>query len=191
MKVYKEIDLKWIKDLRSGAVCIHPTDTAWALSCSAFSKKGVLRLNDICKNDKFSPPTILIDSVARLKKYVYRLHPRIETLLSYHHRPLILLFSEIKMLPTHLLDDKGCAALCIVHDHRIKKLIKSLNQPLIYCSVKTNSTELQTKLYCIADEIKEKVNFVYHPSGALFNQTDTGRPPVIANVDENGNLLFV
>lgn len=192
MRIHKSIEIEWIKSLRSGALIIHPTDTSWAIGASAFSRIGLERIKEFntqtSKNG--STPNLLVDSINRLKKHVYQLHPRIETLLSYHHRPLSILYQEIKMLPTHLLDEKGCAEICIVQDHRIKKLIQVLNYPIVYCPIKAASDKLETRLQRIPKKLKESVDFIYHPSGPLFNSSDMGKAPVVAHLDGDGNLLF-
>jgi len=192
MKIYKTIETNWVRSLRSGAMLIHPTDTSWAIGTSAFSKKGFKTLSNLNSESTTNntPPTILIDSILHLKKYVYQLHPRVETMLSYHHRPISILYSEIKCCPTYLLNADGCAALCIVQDPRIKKLIQKLKYPIIYNPIKSQSNVLQTSMQSIPNQLKNKTDFIYHPNGPLFNATDVGKPAVVANVDDQGNLLF-
>ncbi len=190
MKIYKKVDQKWIVKVQSGAVFLHPTDTTWAISSSAFSNKGYQNLQIITKKYSTEPTTLLVDSIPRLKKYIYQLHPRIETLLSFHHRPITLLFKEIKMLPTHLLDQNGYAAICMVQDKRIKKMINTLNHPLIYKPLKVSPDSYVSTIDKIQSEIKENSDFIYHPSGHLFNQPDVGKPPVMARVETDGGLIF-
>jgi len=190
MKIYKKVDEKWVLKVQSGAVFLHPTDTTWAISSSAFSSKGYQNLQLITKEQFNEPTTILVDSIPRLKKYIYQLHPRVETLLSFHHRPITLLFREIKMLPSHLLDHNGFAAICMVQDKRIKKMINILNHPLIYKPLKTSLNSYATTIDMIQSKIKENSDFIYHPSGHLFSQPDVGKPPVIARVKTDGGLLF-
>jgi L-threonylcarbamoyladenylate synthase len=192
MRIHKSIELDWIKSLRSGALLIHPTDTSWAVGASAFSRIGLERLKKFeSKNFKDkATPTLLVDSINRLKKHVYQLHPRVETLLNYHHRPLSILYEEVKMLPTHLLDEKGCAEICIVQDHRMKKIIHMLNYPLIYSPIETDSGKLQTRLQLIPKKVKESVDFIYHPSGSIFDSSDIGKPAVVAHIDDEGILTF-
>lgn len=190
MKIYKKLDQKWIEEVHAGAVFLHPADTSWAISSSAFSQKGYLKLQSLTKSYSSERTTLLVDSIHRLKKYVYQLHPRIETLLSYHHRSLTLLFKDIKMLPTHLLDQNGCAAISLIHDKKIKNLINSLNQPLISKPLQIAANSYATSLDHVQVQVKEDSDFIYHPSGPIFNQPDIGKPSVMASVNKDGELFF-
>lgn len=190
MKIYKKLDQKWVNEVHAGAVFLHPADTSWAISSSAFSQKGYLNLQRITKSYSSERTTLLVDSIHRLKKYVYQLHPRIETLLAYHHRPLTLLFKDIKMLPAHLLDQNGSAAICLAHDTRLKKLIYNLNQPLISKPIQIAANSFATSLDHVQGQVKEDSDFIYHPSGPIFNQPDIGKPSVMAKVNMEGELSF-
>jgi len=190
MKVYKIIDKTWINKIRSGAVFLHPSDTVWGITCAAFSKKGYDKLQTLKQENSPNHVTLLVDSIPQLKRYVYQLHPRIETLLSFHNRPITLLFKEIKMLPTHILTKDGFAAISLVHDHRIKKMIQATKQPLIYMPIKTQPHSYAVSLESIPLHLRENVDFIYHPKGPLFCQPDVGKPSVVAKVNEGGGLIF-
>ncbi len=55
----------------------------------------------------FSEPVIWMSSLEQWKSFVPHLHPRVETLLFYHQRPLVVHCREWLGLPDLLADSKG------------------------------------------------------------------------------------
>ena len=77
-----------IRTLENDGVLLHATDTVWGLACSSLSKSGIDKIYEIKKREKSKPILMLVDSVEMLKKHVPHIHPRIETLLQFHKKPL-------------------------------------------------------------------------------------------------------
>ena len=83
---------KAIKVMTDGGVILYPTDTIWGIGCDATKAEAIDKIYDLKQRERSKPFIILVDSVSMLKKYVAHLHPRLETLLFHHLRPLTIVF---------------------------------------------------------------------------------------------------
>jgi L-threonylcarbamoyladenylate synthase len=190
MNIVTKLEKTWTQKVKSGYICLHPSDTLWVYSTSAFSRRGYQNLIESTSDLSDDPISIIVDSIPHLKKYVYNLHPRIETLLHYHDRPLTLLYKQVKMLPEHLLTKEGLAPIGITHDEHLKKLIDNIKQPLIYRPLRLSLDSYATSLKEIPDVLRKRATVIYHPDGHVFKQSDVGKPAVVGQFDREGTLVF-
>ncbi len=190
MKIYKKLDSEWIKTMRRGSVLLHPTDTIWGLGASAFSKKGFDKIYSLKGRDRSKPLVLLIDSIDRLKKYVHKIPPRIETLLFYNERPLTLIYSDVTMLPEHILAPDGSIAIRIVQKAVVRDLITELDQPILSTSANISDADFPKSFEDVTGEIKNGVDMIFHPDLPPADPEDA-QPSVIARFDNEGQLSFL
>ena len=75
-------------------------------------------------------PEVLVSDLDMLRSMVPGLHPRLETLLAYHRRPLSILIERHTGVPLILRDERGRAVFRITPDPVCRQLIERLNTPL-------------------------------------------------------------
>ena len=66
-----------------------------------------------------------------LKQYITELHPRIETLLFYYERPIIVLGKSTRHFPAEILGIHNKLAITITRDPLCLSLIHAIKGPLI------------------------------------------------------------
>ena len=67
----KEQDIKnAVEVLRRGGVILYPTDTVWGIGCDATNAEAVKRVYEIKQRDDSKALICLVDSDARLQRYV-------------------------------------------------------------------------------------------------------------------------
>ncbi len=67
----QEQDIKnAIEVMRKGGVILYPTDTVWGIGCDATNAEAVKRVYDIKQRDDSKALICLVDSDARLQRYV-------------------------------------------------------------------------------------------------------------------------
>ena len=67
----REEDIKKaVEVLRKGGVILYPTDTVWGIGCDATNAEAVKRVYDIKQRDDSKALICLVDSDARLQRYV-------------------------------------------------------------------------------------------------------------------------
>jgi len=91
---------KIVDVLTTGGLVLYPTDTIWGIGCDATQQEAVQKIFDLKKRPNDKPFVLLVDSIEMLKNYVEHIHPRIETLLMYHTKPLTVVYDQAKNLPT-------------------------------------------------------------------------------------------
>ena len=119
--------------LNNKGTVLLPVDGIWGLACTAGNELGINKITNINPQKNNLHFEILVSDIGMLKKMVSHLHPRIETLLVYHERPLKIYFPNFKALPDNILNVTP-VYFRLVKDHFIQRLIVQLSQPLFICS---------------------------------------------------------
>jgi L-threonylcarbamoyladenylate synthase len=117
--------------LGEGALLLFPTDATWCIGCDAGNEAAIVRLRQLRGCSAEDPVTLLAAAVPMLKKYVPDLHPRIETLLLYHVRPLTILYDHCQALPAAALSSGGSAAFRVPHDAYCQALLEAFGRPVV------------------------------------------------------------
>ena len=66
----KEDIKKAVEVMRKGGVILYPTDTVWGIGCDATNAEAVKRVYEIKRRDDSKALICLVDSDARLQRYV-------------------------------------------------------------------------------------------------------------------------
>jgi len=174
--------------LRTDGIILYPTDTIWGIGCDATNETAVKKIYDLKKRELSKPFVLLVDSLEMLKEYVHQVHPRIETLLSFHQRPLTVVYNQAKNLPPISASDAGSVAIRVVQDAFCKQLIGAFGKPLISTSANISTEPFPANFGEVSSAIIEGVNYV-----VKFRQDEKtmGEPSVVVKVEENGELVFL
>lgn len=175
-----------ISILNEGKIILYPTDTNWGLGCDALNENSIKRIYEIKKTVPEKPFDVLVSDLDMLKSYVKEIHPRIETLLAYHERPLTVIFKTRKKIPG-LLKHEGKAAIRIVKDDIIAQFIRQFGRPIVSTPANTLSESAPQKFDDISDRIKSQADYIFH-----YKRDKTGSDisSVIASYSKNGKLKF-
>lgn len=117
--------------LENGGLLLYPTDTIWAIGCDATNEEAINRVLALKQWDYSEPFVLLVSSIEMLKDYVERIHPRVETLLVFHERPLTIIYDRAKQLPKNALAMDGSVALRVTKDEFCRSLIENFGKPLV------------------------------------------------------------
>lgn len=177
-----------IKTLRNGGLILFPSDTTWALGCDATNPAAIRRLRALKNRSAAQPFIILADSVDMLKNYVRHVHPRIETLLYFHQRPLTIVYDEPIGLPADVLSPEGGAAIRVVQDDFCRSFIQALGRPVIATTPCRDAQPVPRHFGEIQSDILTGVDWV-----AKHRQKDRQFEPlsVIARLDPHEELEFL
>ena len=117
--------------LENGGLLLYPTDTIWTIGCDATNEEAINRVFALKHWDHSEPFVLLVSSIGMLKDYVERIHPRVETLLVFHERPLTIIYDRAKQLPKNALAKDGSVALRVTKDEFCRSLIENFGKPLV------------------------------------------------------------
>ena len=177
-----------IEVLENDGVIIYPTDTIWGLGCNVFSQKAIEKIYKIKERVPDNPFVLLVSSIDMAKNYIERIHPRIETLLSYHEHPLTVVFPKAKNLPSFATAKNGSVAMRITNEIFSKTVIDLLGFPLVSTSANISGRPFPNCFEEIEPDLLEKVDYICKHGR---NNPDLASPSVIITYKEDGELIFL
>jgi L-threonylcarbamoyladenylate synthase len=173
--------------LRRGGVILYPTDTVWAMGCDASNADAVARIHEIKRLNTQKGLVVLVSDVPMLRQYA-TVHPRIQTLLAYHERPLTIIYEECQGVASAVTAKDGSLAVRLTRDPFCKNLITLLDVPLVATTANVDGEKIPLTYGEISSDILEAVDMV-----VKYKQDD--REPkelsVIARMNEDEELDFI
>ncbi len=178
-----------IKELLDhGLIMLCPTDTIWGLSCDAFNPEAVSKIYKIKQRDLDKSCILLVNSIAQSKKYITNFHPRIETLLSFHKKPLTVIHQASQNLPKHLTHEDGTIAIRITSHPLLKEVITMLGRPIISTSANIQGKASPKYYNEISDRIRKKVDYICYTGR---EESPNIPPSTIIKYSQDGELFFI
>jgi L-threonylcarbamoyladenylate synthase len=187
MDFFYEVD-KVIETIRNDGLILFPTDTVWKVGCDAtniLAIERVKRLTQVAPGGNF---TLLVNDLQMLKRFVGILHPRLETLLVYHQRPLTVLYDQPQNLPAELLDADDSIAIRITMDNFCQQLISRFGKPILSVSANVAGKPYPKYFGAISSEIIEGVDYVVRHRQKDKNE---GEHSVLVRLSEDAELVVV
>jgi len=174
--------------LAQGGLILLPTDTIWGIGCDACNTNAVEKVFDLKQRDRSKPFILLADSVAMVKKYVHQVHPRIDTLLMYHQRPLTVIYEQARNLPSNVIAQDGSVAFRVPQDAFCRALIQSYGRPIVATSANISNEPFPAKFGEISSAVIQGVDYVIKNPRKEEIATE---PSVIVRLDKRGELEFI
>lgn len=189
MYLLRDDILEIVRILDNGGLICYPTDTIWGIGCDATNTTAIERLNQLRGSRPEQGYIILVASMDMLHRYVPKLHPRIETLLSYHTRPLTLVYERVSPeLPKALFAPDGTLGIRVVKDPFCEQLIARLDRPIVSTAACKAGFPYPPTFGGISSEILGGVDYV-----VKYRQDDKEpyEPSPVAKMDRHQELDFL
>ncbi len=182
-----EID-KAVFTLQEGGTLLFPTDTIWGIGCDACNAEAVSKVYELKQRDLSKPFVLLADSIDMIKHYVSHVHPKIETLLSYHVRPLTVVYDRAKGLAPNAIGEDGSVAIRIPLEPFCHSVVKAFGKPVVATSANVSNEPFPTDYESISPIIKKGVNYILK---ARKKQLEFEQPSPIVKLSRRGELVFI
>lgn len=179
---------RFCKVLAVGGLILFPTDTIWGIGCDATNAEAVEKIYKLKKRDRNKPLITIVDSLGMLKEYVNHIHPKIETLLHYHDRPLTVIYEKGTNLAENVLEKDGSAAIRLVKEPLCQWIISSYGKPLVATSANISGEVFPQNFGEISSDILEGVDYVIK---AKQGEKTRHLPSQIVTLGEDGELDFI
>ncbi|MBR4920283.1 MAG: threonylcarbamoyl-AMP synthase [Prevotella sp.] len=189
----KEQDIKnAVEVLRKGGVILYPTDTVWGIGCDATNEEAVKRVYDIKQRDDSKAMICLVDSDARLQRYVRQVPEvawqLIDSLKETDSKPTTLILDGAVNLAKNLIAEDGSIALRITNEPFSKELCYRFQKALVSTSANI-SGEPAAQNYCDIDpRIIEAVDYV---CWSRRQEHKPHQPSSIIRLKENGEVAII
>lgn len=177
-----------VATLQEGGLLLFPTDTIWAVGCTIHDVPAVIRLQRLIQHNPDEPMTILVNSLDMLRQYVKHLHPRLETLLVYHVRPLTIVYDKGKNLHSTITGKTGNIAVRLTTDDYCKALISELGHPIVAMGASVENEQFPPNFGAISSTILEGVDHV-----VKYRQEEKSmqEPSVMVKLSKKSELIFL
>ncbi|MEL6719633.1 MAG: Sua5/YciO/YrdC/YwlC family protein [Bacteroidota bacterium] len=177
-----------ISALDHGGLILFPTDTIWGIGCDAYSAEAIQKMYEFKNRDASQSFILLVDSIEMLKNYVKHLHPKLETLMVHHVRPLTVVYDRVKNLPKNAVDSNGNIAIRIAQDDYCRYLIRTLGRPIFTVAASISDELLPNNFSEISKTIKKQVDYI---SKHRQNELTLNEPSVMVKLSPRGELIFL
>ena len=161
----RELDIKnAVEVLRKGGVILYPTDTVWGIGCDASNAEAVKRVYDIKQRDDSKALICLVDSDARLQRYVRQVPDvawqLIDSLQDSDAKPTTLILDGAVNLAPNLIAEDGSIALRITNEPFSKELCYRFQKALVSTSANISGEPAAQNFCDIDPRIVEAVDYV-------------------------------
>ncbi len=174
--------------LQSGKLLLYPTDTIWGIGCDATNSDSIERIGDLKRRHESKSYVILVSNIDMLNEYVQSIHPRLETLLMHHNRPLTIIYNNPVGLPKEVMADDGSAAIRVVKDAFCQAMIEKFKKPIVSTSANVSGEPYPSDFGKISSEIIGGVDYVVKHRR---KDRTVAEPSVIARMAENEELEII
>lgn len=149
-----------VETMRKGGVILYPTDTVWGIGCDATNPEAVAKVYKIKQRDDSKALICLVDSDARLQRYVRKVPNVAWDLLECADKPTTVILDGAVNLAENLIAEDGSIALRITKEPFSKELCFRFQKAIVSTSANI-SGEPAAQNYCDIDhKILEAVDYV-------------------------------
>ena len=161
----KEEDIKKaVEVLRKGGVILYPTDTVWGIGCDATNAEAVKRVYEIKQRDDSKALICLVDSDARLQRYVRQVPDvawqLIDSIKEGDVKPTTIILDGAVNLAPNLIAEDGSIALRITNEPFSKELCYRFQKALVSTSANISGEPAAQNYGDIDPVLIEKVDYV-------------------------------
>lgn len=179
---------KAVEVMRAGGVILYPTDTVWGIGCDATNAEAVKRIYEIKRRDDSKAMICLVDSEARLSRYVRHVADVTWDMIELATKPLTIIFDGATGLAPNLIAEDGSVGMRVTREEFSKELCYRMQKPVVSTSANISGEETPRKFSEISEEIKNAVDYVVNYSR---QGKEKHKPSSIIKMKENGEFTII
>lgn len=189
----REQDIKnALQVLRMGGVILYPTDTVWGIGCDATNSEAVKRVYEIKERQDSKALICLVDSDARLQRYVRRVPDvawqLIDSLQDSDAKPTTLILDGAINLAENLIAEDGSVALRITQEAFSKELCYKFQKALVSTSANISGQPAAQNYQDIDPVLLERVDYV---CWTRRQEHKPHKPSSIIRLREDGEVTII
>ncbi len=157
----QEQDIKnAVEVLRRGGVILYPTDTIWGIGCDATNAEAVRRVYEIKQRDDSKALICLVDSDARLQRYVRNVPDVAWQLIDCVVKPTTLILDGAVNLAPNLIAADGSIGIRITQEPFSHELCYRFQKAIVSTSANISGETPAQNYRDIDPRIIEQVDYV-------------------------------
>lgn len=146
--------------LSAGGIILYPTDTIWGIGCDATNEKAVQRVYELKRRSDNKAMLVLLDSDAKLDRYVSDVPDIAWDLIRLADKPLTIIYSNAKNLAPSLLAEDGSVGIRVTNEEFSQKLCERFRRPLVSTSANVSGEPSPANFGEISETIKKGVDYI-------------------------------
>ena len=179
---------KAVEVMKKGGVILYPTDTVWGIGCDATNADAVAKVYAIKHRDDSKALICLVDSDARIQRYVRNVPEVAWNLLELAEKPTTVILDNAVNLAPNLIAEDGSIAMRIPRESFSKELCYRFQKPIVSTSANI-SGEPAAQNYC--DISEELINAVDYVCWSRRQEHKPHTPSSIIKLSENGEVKII
>lgn len=177
-----------IEVMKQGGVILYPTDTVWGIGCDATNAEAVEKVYKIKKRDDSKALICLVDSDARLQRYVRNVPNVAWDILDIATKPTTIILDGAINLAPNLIAEDGSIALRITKEPFSHELCYRFQKPLVSTSANISGEPPAANYNDISQELLDAVDYV------CFSRRQEHKPHTpssIIKLKEDGEVTII
>lgn len=177
-----------IEVMKQGGVILYPTDTVWGIGCDATNAEAVAKVYKIKKRDDSKALICLVDSDARLQRYVRNVPNVAWDILDIATKPTTIILDGGINLAPNLIAEDGSIALRITKEPFSHELCYRFQKPLVSTSANISGEPAAANYNDISQELIDAVDYV------CFSRRQEHKPHTpssIIKLKEDGEVTII
>ena len=179
---------KAVEVLRKGGVILYPTDTVWGIGCDATNSEAVKRVYDIKQRDDSKALICLVDSDARLQRYIRKVPDVAWQLLDCCDKPTTVILDGAVNLAENLVAEDGSVGIRITQEPFSKELCFRFQKALVSTSANISGEPAAQNYPDIDPKIIEAVDYV---CWSRRQEHKPHKPSSIIKLTEDGQVTII
>ena len=179
---------KAVEVLRKGGVILYPTDTVWGIGCDATNSEAVKRVYDIKQRDDSKALICLVDSDARLQRYIRKVPDVAWQLLDCCDKPTTVILDGAVNLAENLIAEDGSVGIRITQEPFSKELCFRFQKALVSTSANISGEPAAQNYPDIDPKIIEAVDYV---CWSRRQEHKPHKPSSIIKLTEDGQVTII
>ncbi len=179
---------KAVEVLKNGGVILYPTDTVWGIGCDATNAEAVAKVYAIKKRDDSKALICLVDSDARLQRYVRQVPNIAWDLIDAAVKPTTVILDGAVNLAPNLVADDGSIALRITNEPFSRQLCYRFQKAIVSTSANISGEPAAQNYQDISQELLDSVDYVCF---SRRNEHKPHTPSSIVKLGPTGEVTII
>ena len=160
-KMTRQEDIqKAVEVMRKGGIIIYPTDTVWGIGCDATNPEAVAKIYKIKHREDSKALVCIVDSDARLQRYVRNVPDVAWQLIDAVVKPTTLILDGAVNLAPNLIGEDGSIGIRITNEPFSKELCYRFQKAIVSTSANISGEPAAQNYRDISEEILSAVDYV-------------------------------
>lgn len=173
--------------LQRGGVILYPTDTIWGIGCDATNPEAVKRIYEIKQRAESKSMLVLVDSMAKVERYVQDLPDVAWDLVELSDKPLTIIYDKARNLAENLLAADGSIGIRVTRESFSMQLCQRFRKAIVSTSANLAGAPSPTCFDDISDYIKQAVDYIV---GVRRNEKN-GAASSIIKLSNDGQVSII